>query len=129
MWNAYAAAIAGMDPCRYAPPNCCGGIAIADISAGMYHTCALLTNRYVRCWGYNNYGQLGTGDTNNRTTPTRVFTDIVFTSLRSSGSHTCGTSSDGETYCWGYNVEGQVGDGTRTHRTVPYRVESRPATG
>jgi alpha-tubulin suppressor-like RCC1 family protein len=33
------------------------------ISAGMYHTCAKLDNGAVKCWGRNNYGQLGIGNT------------------------------------------------------------------
>eukprot|EP01083_Nonionella_stella_P102230 290650_1 len=37
-----------------------------QIVAGRYHTCALSTAHKVKCWGYNFYGQLGYGDTNNR---------------------------------------------------------------
>eukprot|EP01083_Nonionella_stella_P087139 242289_1 len=37
-----------------------------QIVAGMYHTCALSTSNKVKCMGYNRYGQLGYGDTNNR---------------------------------------------------------------
>ena len=33
------------------------------ISTGNYHTCALLDNASVKCWGYNLYGQLGIGNT------------------------------------------------------------------
>ena len=39
---------------------------------GRYHMCAQLTTGFVECWGYNGYGQLGTGDTTNRLTPTEV---------------------------------------------------------
>ena len=39
---------------------------------GDAHTCALLTGGTVNCWGWNGYGQLGTGDTMNRLTPTVV---------------------------------------------------------
>jgi len=33
------------------------------IFAGVYHTCALLDNASVKCWGRNDYGQLGIDNT------------------------------------------------------------------
>ena len=36
------------------------------ITAGSAHSCFMLDNGSVKCWGENNYGQLGLGDTNNR---------------------------------------------------------------
>ena len=37
-----------------------------DIEAGDNHTCAILDDASVKCWGSNASGQLGLGDTNNR---------------------------------------------------------------
>ena len=54
---------------RLSPPLLAGVVAFAT---GWQHTCALLTGGTVDCWGANYYGQLGTGDTNNRYTPTGV---------------------------------------------------------
>ena len=42
------------------------------LAAGGDHTCALLAGGGVDCWGFNGNGQLGTGDTSNRHTPTGV---------------------------------------------------------
>ena len=38
----------------------------------MGHSCALLTGGSVDCWGLNSNGQLGTGDMNDKHTPTGV---------------------------------------------------------
>eukprot|EP01083_Nonionella_stella_P113925 336333_1 len=46
-----------------------------QIMAGDYHTCALSTANKVKCWGYNFYGQLGYGDTNNRGNETNEMSD------------------------------------------------------
>ena len=35
------------------------------IAAGSYHSCALLDNASVKCWGYNHYGQLGIDNNTN----------------------------------------------------------------
>ena len=42
------------------------------LAAGAYHTCTLLVGGSIYCWGYNGYGQLGTGDTSSRLSPTAV---------------------------------------------------------
>jgi alpha-tubulin suppressor-like RCC1 family protein len=46
-----------------------GAVATA---AGDKHTCALLNDSKVYCWGNNENGQLGTGDLNQRLSPTAV---------------------------------------------------------
>ena len=43
---------------------------VMALAAGFYHTCALLSGGGIECWGYNGHGQLGTGDTMERLTPT-----------------------------------------------------------
>ena len=46
-----------------------GRTAIA-IAVATYHTCAILDNGDVKCWGWDNYGQLGDGGSNtNLNTP------------------------------------------------------------
>ena len=45
---------------------------IASISAGDRHSCAVLTDGTVRCWGWNQYGQLGNNSLTNSLVPVTV---------------------------------------------------------
>lgn len=95
----------------------------ASLSAGTSHTCALKEDGRAYCWGRNTEGALGTGDTDHRTAPAAVSTEVRFTSISAYENHTCGLSTEGAVYCWGDNPVGELGDGSREDRTVPTRVD------
>ena len=97
------------------------------ISAGDYHTCAILDDGSVSCWGYNDYGQLGDGTTTDRNTPTQTSslgTDRTAVAITAGDYHTCAILDDGSVSCWGYNSYGQLGDGTTTNRNTPTQTSS-----
>jgi alpha-tubulin suppressor-like RCC1 family protein len=91
------------------------------ITAGLLHTCALLANNRVRCWGYNNNGALGDGTFTNRNAPVEI-SGFVSTSIDAGSNHTCSTYS-GSVYCWGDNSNGILGDGTTTDRNTPVQSQ------
>ncbi|HEX9696471.1 MAG TPA: hypothetical protein VGB64_09200, partial [Actinomycetota bacterium] len=93
-----------------------------QIVAGDLHTCALLSNATVKCWGRNSEGQIGDGTTTQRLTPTSVTGLTGATAITAGDSHTCALLSDTTVKCWGNNVVGQIGDGTTTNRTTPTTV-------
>ena len=86
------------------------------------HTCALLADGTMECWGRNNDGQLGDGNTSNKTVPTAVagLTDAVAMAI--GFNHSCALLSHGEVQCWGRNSDGQLGDGSTTASTSPVTV-------
>jgi len=79
----------------------------------------------VRCWGLNQYGQLGDSSTTTRITPTQTSslgTDRTAIAISAGYSHTCAILDDGFVSCWGYNGNGQLGDGTTTERNTPTAI-------
>ncbi|MDP7003393.1 MAG: hypothetical protein QGG21_00005, partial [Candidatus Thalassarchaeaceae archaeon] len=86
-----------------------GGTAVA-ISAGTQHTCAVLDDGSVACWGYNNYGQLGDGSSSDSLVS--LPSGSLATSVSAGHQHTCAVLDNGSVYCWGENMEGQLGDGS-----------------
>src|SRR5207249_2940082 len=90
-----------------------------SVTAGGVHTCALLGDGTVRCWGQNDLGQLGNGTSdpvpNNPSTfnPTPVTVSGITTAVAISagGWHTCALLQDGTVRCWGDNTWGQMGNG------------------
>ncbi|HET9985397.1 MAG TPA: hypothetical protein VFQ38_17480 [Longimicrobiales bacterium] len=54
------------------PARVAGGLALAAVSAGTLHTCALAADGAAYCWGFAGFGQLGSGSTLASTVPVRV---------------------------------------------------------
>jgi len=103
-----------------------GRTAVA-ISSGGYHTCAILDDASVSCWGYNDYGQLGDGTITHRNTSTQTLSlgaGRTAVAISSGKSHTCIILDDGSVSCWGRNNEGQLGDGTYTNRSTPAQTST-----
>jgi alpha-tubulin suppressor-like RCC1 family protein len=95
---------------------------VAQISAGDYHTCAAMSAGGAKCWGRNENGELGAGNTYNLTTPADVANLTgSLTSISAKGAHTCVVTSAGAASCWGTNSSGELGVG-RTYANTTYPV-------
>jgi alpha-tubulin suppressor-like RCC1 family protein len=106
---------------RSAVPVAVAGLSAraTQIAAGGAHTCALLENATVQCWGDDQSGQLGDGARENRSDPTPVALPGAAVYVAAGFSHTCVLLADRRLECWGWNTEGQLGDGTVKSRRVP----------
>ncbi len=86
------------------------------IATGDVHTCALLDDATVRCWGYGGDGRLGYGNTNDVADPSGVGAVYLgagrtATAITAGAAHTCAILDDGSVRCWGYGGGGLPMDG------------------
>lgn len=93
---------------------------VLQVTGGYGHTCVLMDTGAVRCWGSNNHGQLGYGNTNDigdDETPA-IAGDInvggKVVQVAAGGYHTCALLDTGNVRCWGNNSSGQLGYGNTT---------------
>ena len=109
---------------RLTPVNVSGlSSGVASVTAGFYHSCAVLTSTAAKCWGYNGNGQLGDGTTTNRHSPVAVSgLSSGVASITAGGYHTCAVLTSTAAVCWGQNNNGRLGDGTTTRRLTPVTV-------
>lgn len=98
------------------------------IAAGYSHSCAILVNKSMACWGYNNDGRLGDGTNTN--SPNPVFVDLPTNEtpaeIGAGWWHTCALMESGDVYCWGDGTYGQIGDGTTSNYNRPVNTVDLP---
>jgi alpha-tubulin suppressor-like RCC1 family protein len=94
-----------------------------NVSAGQSHTCAIMLDGSLWCWGDNSSGQLGTGSSTAAGVPVLVQSSVKAWSMVASGiSHTCAIASDASLWCWGDNTYGQLGLGNTAAHLSPTKV-------
>jgi alpha-tubulin suppressor-like RCC1 family protein len=91
---------------------------VVQVVAGSNHSCALLSNGDVRCWGRSNVGQLGYGVTNddigddlNESVGGTVSIGAPVIQLAAGQHHTCALLDSGSVRCWGEGANGRLGYG------------------
>jgi alpha-tubulin suppressor-like RCC1 family protein len=104
------------------------------VSAGLTHTCALLANKRVQCWGDNAEGQLsttmGAGVTSNvpiyvrSSASSDPLENVV--SISAGGVHSCAVTIGGTVKCWGSNAHKQfdTDNSTNPNSILPVGINS-----
>lgn len=110
-----------VDVCDYGNgPGCAVLQGVRSVTLGERHSCAVTSQGQVRCWGANNFGQLGDGTTVDSALPQTVriinaqgnsepLTNVL--GIAANYDSTCAVLASGEVYCWGNNYWGQLGEG------------------
>lgn len=98
--------------------------ALTDLRTGWYHTCAITTTGSALCWGSNDQGALGWGQTyGGKTIRTAALPDGVSAARLAIGlAGTCISSTDQRIFCWGSNLRGSVGTGSTAPAYSPTQV-------
>ncbi len=91
------------------------------VTAGLFHTCAVLDNGQIKCWGDNDQGELGLGDTATRGDGPGQMGDSLpavdlgagrtATAVGAGDYYTCALMDDSQVKCWGASGEGALGSG------------------
>ena len=102
------------------------------VTAGGAHSCALIADGTVWCWGSDSSGQLGNGSTTaDQLNPVQVCTALNCSTKLTSGvaalaagdSHTCALMTAGTVKCWGDDAVGQLGNNSSpTPSEIPVDV-------
>ena len=103
------------------------GVTFTRLSAGFNFTCAVGSDGQAWCWGRNDFGQLGQGNTTTRLVPMAVsIPGATLTEIDCGSSSVCAVTAAGVAHCWGRNDMAQLGLGDLTNRLLP-ALRTEPA--
>jgi alpha-tubulin suppressor-like RCC1 family protein len=102
-------------------------VGVTSVSVGANHSCAILQDRTLWCWGLGTSGQLGDGTKTNTVVPVRVRIDSVI-SADVGLAHSCAVRSTGSVWCWGSNQYRRLGLRSSASKSVPAYVPTVRAT-
>lgn len=95
------------------------------VTAGGYHSCALMPDQTVWCWGQNITGQLGDGSKTDSLVPVQVSGLPPAIDVAAGEYHTCAVDTSNQVWCWGSDAYGELGNGTTsTGSPVPVLAQN-----
>lgn len=106
----------------FPPSELAGAPSFRQLDLGQYHSCGVSADSLAYCWGLNQRGELGIGDSAYRTVPGLVAGGRKWLRVTVGDEFSCGIAADSTAYCWGYNLSGRLGNGTEVSSPVPVAV-------
>lgn len=101
-------------------------VKIARVSCGADHTLALTDKGEIWAWGVGQFGNIGTGNTNDEFEPVKIEfggKDAFVTHCAAGGKHSLACTKDGNCYSWGHNGGGRLGLGHSRAVLSPTQIE------
>ncbi|MCX4240503.1 RCC1 domain-containing protein [Paraliomyxa miuraensis] len=100
-----------------------GGLTVIDLGLGDDHSCVVLEDNTVACWGDDDNGQLGDGVAGTDSGDAFVVPGLaVVNDVEGGQDNACALTDLGEVYCWGDNIDGQLGVGNTVDNPAPLLV-------
>jgi alpha-tubulin suppressor-like RCC1 family protein len=117
----------GLEPGAVTTSGVLSGIALASITVGYDHACAVSSTGGTYCWGLNSLGELGNNSTTDSSVPVAVYTGgplffVRVTQVTGGYDHTCALGSGSVGFCWGDDGNGELGNNSATSSDVPVSV-------
>ncbi|CAK4083269.1 unnamed protein product [Aphanomyces euteiches] len=95
-----------------------------EIACGWAHALAVSKSGRLFAWGFNQYGQLGLGDTTSRFLPEEILSCHQICHVYASGNYSAAITRDGRLLSWGNGSRGKLGHGHEQHVLQPKVVDS-----
>jgi alpha-tubulin suppressor-like RCC1 family protein len=97
---------------------------VLNVAAGWGHTCVQDYDHNVKCWGNNEYGQVGSESNGDDFLFPVSVTGLRYSvnEISTDGMQSCVLTISKDILCWGDNRMGQLGDGTMEIRNNPVPV-------
>lgn len=101
-----------------------------SLAAGAESVCGITTAGATYCWGANDKGQLGLGDTSMRSTPTWLNHGRDYVKIAATAQSFCGLTATGESFCWGSDEQEQLGNGASSgNKLLPSVMDVSQVSG
>ena len=111
---------------QYVPKHVLGlsNETIVAVSCSFNHTAVVTEGGHLYTFGDGDYGELGHGNTDNKTTPALVagVSNETVVAVSCGSFHTAVVTANGDLYTFGYGVYGELGHGNTNQQNAPKQV-------